>query len=526
MIGEWLTPTVASALMLTGVVPTVLNVYLLYDHRRKPGVLWFLVSMILGGVWALLFATFTFVSDPGLTMAIANFFWIVPPAASVSMFLLAYEYVSSKSPPTVLVGLLTLPILVLFGLSWSNPHGLVFTPAYHVDSAGILQFPSFGGPVKVLVVKVYGYLLFTLSAGILLGEVVRTTGKRRIETAYILLVFSTLALSTLVKVANLVPIYFDPTTVVFSLSGLAFAVSTKRRGFLKIVTIAREQAFEQVEDAIIITDSDGVVVDANNRAKELFGNSLVNERFESVLGEELSSSIDSRETVSISDEGERNYYSIRRSPVTPVRGTDGQVVVLSDITAVKNREQDLDLFKQVLTRIFRHNIRNDLNVISAYADLIASNTNGTPHDHATRIQSAIRGLLEKTTKAKEIEAIFTHETTQELSLRDLVENVVDDFDSSQSAATIRTTIPDYHISAHPKLELAVRELVENAIVHAEDGADPTVEIYTEDDGEMVTLFVEDGGREYPSPNCRCWTQSKRPISNTGQESDCGWSTGS
>lgn len=495
----WLTPTLASVLMMTGGIPSILNVYLLFDDRDKPGVSWFLCSMVLGGLWALTFAAFTLVSDPGLTRAIANFFWIIPPASSVAMFLLAYEYVASNAPPKPLVGALTLPIAVLFVLSWSNPHGLVHTSAYYVDSAGILHFPPFGGVVKVLVVKVYGYLLFTLSAGILLGEIVRTTGTRRRDTAYVFLIFSTLALSTLVKVANVVPIYFDPTSVVFSLSGLAFAVSTHRGGFLKTVTIAREQAFEQVQDAILVLDPSGVVLDANDQARKLFGDDLTTNEFEAVLDRASETFGDDDRTVAFEDDGQRRYYSLRRSPVEHFRGIQGEVVVLTDVTASKNREQDLDLFKQVLSRIFRHNIRNDLNVVSGYAGLIASQTTGELNDQAKIIQAKTDGLIEKTTKAREIEEIFTEEKTRKLSLADVVEEAVALFESDRHRATIRTRITDYPINGHPKLELAIRELVENAVVHNEAVQEPTVSIYTEREGQVVTLYVEDGGPGIPHP---------------------------
>lgn len=482
--------------MLTGVVPAVLNVSLLYEDRHKPGVRWFLWSMLLGGLWALVFATFTLVRDPGVTLALANVFWTIPPAASVAMFLLAYEYVSSTPPPRLLVGALCVPILVMFVLSWSNPANLIYHPSYHVDSAGVLHFPQLGGVLKVVVVKIYGYLLFTIAAGMLLGEIIRTSGTRRRELSLILLAFSTIAITTLVKVANLVPIYFDPTAVVFTCSGLAFALSTRRRGFLKMVTIAREQAFEQVADAIFILDPSGTVVDANDQARELFGPAVVHADFASLLDSDGDADSFASGTVSIAVNGNVRYYSVRRSPVVYFRGTEAEVVVLTDITAVKNREQDLDLFKQVLTRIFRHNMRNDLNVVQIYADQIASNTTGDIHAHSRRILAKTNGLLEKTIKAKTIEDIFTEDRTQQLSLAAVVQRAVETVDSAPVSATIHNEITDCPINAHPKLQLAIRELIENAVVH-NTAAEPKVRLFTAVEGTTATLYVDDNGPGIP-----------------------------
>jgi hypothetical protein len=51
---SWLTPKVAFVLMISGVIPSLANIYLLWDDRRKPGVIWFILSMATGGAWAFL----------------------------------------------------------------------------------------------------------------------------------------------------------------------------------------------------------------------------------------------------------------------------------------------------------------------------------------------------------------------------------------------------------------------------------------------------------------------------------------
>ena len=59
------------------------------------------------------------------------------------------------------------------------------------------------------------------------------------------------------------------------------------------------------------------------------------------------------------------------------REIEGFVIVLSDITEriqrerdLENREEELDLLRQILTRYLRHNMRNDLNVIQGNAELL------------------------------------------------------------------------------------------------------------------------------------------------------------
>lgn len=483
--------------MFSGGIPAVANVYLLYDEQKKPGVVWFLTTMVLGGVWALTFATFTLVRSPELTLALANVFWAIVPATSVSMFLFVYEYVSSKRPANLLVAALFFPVVVLFVLSWWNPQNLVFTPDYYVDATGVLRFPRFGGPVKFLVVKVYGYLLVTLSTGMLLGEAIRTTGRRRRQVFSILLLFSILAFSTLVKVAELVPIYFDPTSVVFSLSGLAFAVSTHRSGFLKLTTVAREQAFEQVEDAILVASPSGVVVDANRKAIELFGEGVQFETVSTVLGPQYDPSATAEpQTLSLSHGDGIRYYSLKHSPVTDYRGTQGDVLVLTDVTPITNRQQDLELFQQVTSRIFRHNFRNRLNVVSGYAEMLQMD-GGDTGEYAARIRSTADELIATTRKTQDIGQIFTGTRAEALSLEHVTRRAMDGLEVGEAASSITADVPSVRVVAHPKLDLAIRELVENAIVHNDRTDRPSVDIYASTEEEWVTLFVEDNGPGIP-----------------------------
>jgi signal transduction histidine kinase len=495
-MAPWLPPTVAAALTYLGVGPAVIIVLLLFDDRHKPGVLWFVVTMVLGGVWALLVGTFTLLQSPELTLALANVFWAVIPTTSVAMFLFVYEYVGTTPPRRPLVAGLFLPVAVLFVLSWWNPQNLIYTPEYYVDAAGILHYPRFGGPVKVLVVKVYGYLLVSLATGMLLGEAVQTTGARRRQVAYLMLVFTMLALSTLVKVVGLVPGYFYPTPMVFSLSGLAFAVSTQQNGFLKTATIARQQAFEQVEDAILIASPDGEVLDANRKATDLLGSDVVSKELSSVLRAHRESEADvDSDIVSITRDGEIRYYSVKESPVTHYRGTQGRVVVLTDVTPITNRQQDLELFKQVTSRIFRHNFRNRLNVIAGYAEMLQ--TDDDAGEHATRIRSTADELIATTRKTKDVGQIFTDGQTEPLSLDHVAKRAIAGIEVGEATSSITVDVPSIDVVAHPKLDLAIRELVENAIVHNDRADRPTVDISAVVEAEWVTLFVEDNGPGIP-----------------------------
>lgn len=490
-------PVVAVVLMYVGVVPSLYIGYLLYDDRHKPGVLWFLGLMTAAGLWAALFATFTLVRSPAVTLALANVFWAVVPTAAVLMFLLAYEYVYRTVAGRRLVVALFVPVAVLFVLSWSNAGNLVFTDAYTVDANGFLTAPPLGGPVKILVTKVYGYLLVSFAAGMFLGEALRTTGIRRRQTLSLLFVLVALAASTLVKIAGLVPEYFDPTAAAFSLSGLAFAYSIERHGLLKHTSIAREQAFQEIEDLLVIVDSADTIVGVNRRAESALGSDVVGRTVEAVLPRpDASDGTNSVPSVTWPDAAGTRYYSWHESRFEYGRGVTGRLIVLSDITTLKQRQDDLALLKTILTRIFRHNMRNDFNVIEGYARNIQEAAEDPLAENAAIIEDRIVTLRERAEKAKELEVLFGEQDPVELSLRELVASAIEPYRTS-SNASVTTDVDDLVVSVHPQLSVALEELVENAVVHGSPPASTTVKVTSSTTPGWVVVTVEDDGPGIP-----------------------------
>jgi len=501
---EWLTPPVAVALMYTGVLPSLAIVYLLYEDRHRPGVVWFLALMTTAAVWALLYGTFTLVQSPGLTLALANFFWAAVPTAAVTTFLLAYEYVFRTVASRRLVLALFAPVAVLFALSWGNPANLVFTSEYHVGADGILYVPPLGGPVKILVTKVYGFLLTAFAGGIFLGEILRTSGVRRRQTVYLFLILVTLAATTLVKIAGLVPEYFDPTSTAYSVSGLVFAYSIRRHGLLRFGSVAQERAFEAVEEVILVADPDDVVVEVNRAGRELFEDDVVGEPIESVLSEPSGGSSDeATATVKLDRPRGQRYFTRRTSRITYGRGLTGRLVVLSDVTALKRRQDELDLLKQILTRLFRHNMRNDLNIVLGYASQIQREVedrrgagNDEVADAAEMIIDRAQRLQAESEKVRELEKVFAYREPVQLSLREEIGRVLAPYEG-RSDVVVRSSVDDVTVEVHPQFGTALTELLENAIAHHDGPNPPEIDVSSTVTGDGVVLVVEDDGPGLP-----------------------------
>ncbi|MFP8891697.1 histidine kinase N-terminal 7TM domain-containing protein [Natrialbaceae archaeon A-CW2] len=490
---DWVTFDIAVLLMAFGIFPSLYIIYLLYDDRRKPGVLWFLVAMGIGGSWAFLYTTFTLVRSPTITLALANVFWTLVAAAAVVMFLLAYEFVYKTVASRRLVTGLFAPVGVFFLLTWINPGNIVYSADYYVGVDGVLYFPQFGGILRFLVVQAYGYLLVFLATGMFVGEILRTSGIQRRQTVYLLVITLALVVSTMIKVAELVPMYYDPTSTVFAFSGLLFAYSIKHHGLLRYVSTAREKTFEEVEDVILVIGSDDVIVDVNRAGRTRFGENIIGNSLQDFLPEyRRSDEQDPTQTIEIEFEGANRYYSVSTSSIEYGRGLTGSIVVLSDITGLKEQETELQLLKAILIRILRHNMRNDLNIINGYAGAMKEVADGEVVAMADAVHERSAALLQHAEKAQLLERVISDKSLVTGSLKAPVERALAESETD-GRAIVRTQIDDVVVEHHPEFYLAVKELIDNAITHHSGSDEQRIDIYSETNGGDVFLIIADQG---------------------------------
>ena len=383
-----------------------------------------------------------------------------------------------------------------FLFSWTNPQNLVFTPAYRVGPDGILHIPPVGGPIKLLVTKVYGYLLASFAAGIFLSEILRTDGIRRRQTFYLFMILAALVASTLVKIFGLVPEYFDPTSAAFSLSGLLFTYSIEKHGLLKFISVGRDQAFEEIKDIVLIVDSAGVIVEVNQSGLAFFGVEVLGSTFDSVIPK-LSTAENGEPIPKIKLQGQTDerYFRYQKSTVRYGRKLEGTIVVLNDVTQLQQRQDELYLLKEVLTRIFRHNMGNALTVIHGNATHIQAESTAFT-DQTSAIVKRVEELQKQAEKAQQFEKIFEYQNPVNRSLREVIDAAVSHY-TGQSGVAIRTAIDDVRVEVHPDFVTALRELIENAIIHDVTAGTTEISLSTDITDTQVTLRISDTGPGIP-----------------------------
>jgi len=190
---------------------------------------------------------------------------------------------------------------------------------------------------------------------------------------------------------------------------------------------------------------------------------------------------------------------------TTLDGTEMLLVTIRDNSEREQYRSQLEL----LARVLRHNLRNDMTVIQGTLDF-ARNTIEDP-ELTERIDTAIGKCREltktsdQTRKLNEIIETAQAGRTTPTDIVPLIEAVVADYRSEYPNATITTDCPDTAwVEAGERVQWALDNLVENAIVHAE--SDPEVQITvadetTAEDGQpsdWVTVTVADKGPGIPA----------------------------
>lgn len=154
---------------------------------------------------------------------------------------------------------------------------------------------------------------------------------------------------------------------------------------------------------------------------------------------------------------------------------------------------------QVLHRVLRHNLRNDLNVIMGYVDLLQHNPSSPSAEEWCRnILNGVEGLLDYTNKATQIEEISDPRNGRfsEYNLVEGIPSVVRHHDLITDDVEVAVDLPETApVEANHMLEPAIDELVTNAIQH-NDSEMPRVSITVDPTrGPVGTtqIVIEDNG---------------------------------
>lgn len=423
---------------------------------------------------------------------------VIPPAWLV--FVVEYTGNERRLPNWLFPALLIEPA-IFWGLIWTNSdHRLVWDGTERI-SYGTFEVLNIEFGLAFWGHQVYAYLLFALGALVLVRMLLRTNQLYRWQgTTLLIAITLPLTLNALYSFEFL-PSGIDPSGVGYVLAALLLAVAVFEAELEGVAPatreLGREAALTELDDAIVILNDGDRIVDANPAGERLLGSPV-----EELLGQEIGTVVAPLADLSkiggtqieLEREGKRRFYDVRVSTLSEEYGmVSGRVVSLRDVSDRRQREQRLD----VLNRMLRHNIRNELNLVRGKIDLAQTNVDHEDAtDHLRDATTAVDGIVARSDKLGRLSQMLDSDQRDQIDIAGELRRERETGGLQFEGGTVTTYLPEkLVVSGGSALVAAFEELLSNAIEH-NDNPKPRASVRLDDsetDDEHVLIEVSDNG---------------------------------
>jgi signal transduction histidine kinase len=420
----------------------------------------------------------------------------------------ARRWVNWKTASVVAVSLL--PVFVLL---FTDPVPVLF------EDPGLTAFGAFSviehgnGFVYVSYLSAF-YVIATIGLSYIVYQTWSDPSLSSTQTATLVPAILAPMLLSVAQTFALLP-FETPGTILtpasFSVGMTGVGYAAFRYDTFDTKALARSRTIENMSEGYLLADTDGEVIDANSSAQ-----SLLDE--ETPLTEtQLSDLFPTRDErtpqeaaatppfeARIETGVEPRTLEISAANFTTETGlTLGTLFVMRDITTRKRAQQQLEDQRNdldVLNQVLRHDIRNDLQLVTAYADLLTEHVDEEGTAYLDSLAESADHAIELTKTARNMaDVMLSREETQErVDLRDTIERELAKTESENSDAcvTVEGSLPAVQVRANRMLDSVFRNLLSNAIRH-NDAEVPEISVSATTRDERVVVRIADNGPGVP-----------------------------
>ncbi|MFD1587395.1 histidine kinase N-terminal 7TM domain-containing protein [Halorientalis brevis] len=492
-------PLLSFALVWGSITAAAALTVLAWRQRPKAGAEPFAVLMAAGTWWVATSSIGLFTLDAARRLLLHKLEWAGLIVIPLAWILFALEYTSRDEYLTKrTVALLAVIPVVTFVLAMTtDSHGLVYASrAVHVyGDVSIVELST--GP-WFWVYTAYAYVLMGVGTLLMLQLIGEASALYRTQAVALLITVLAPWAGNVVFISGLSPVRnFDPTPFMFLISGatgIAALTQFKLLDALPVTSrIARETVIESMDDGVVVVDANDRIVDINRQAASILdcSDSAV---IDAPAGEivpayerlRTADDPDHCETVEFDRANGTHYYELSMTGLRDDRQR-GAVVSIHDVTNRRNRVKQLD----VLNRVLRHNLRNEMNVVYGYADQLDDG------DAVDRIQEKAMTMVNLGNKAREIDQMLNDDQDgPPIEISDIVEIEVDRARDAHPGVTFELSCPDTDRLVPRTIGSVLRNLIENAAKH-NDADEPRVTVDVTLDADTATVDVRDNGPGIP-----------------------------
>lgn len=196
--------------------------------------------------------------------------------------------------------------------------------------------------------------------------------------------------------------------------------------------------------------------------------------------------------------GTVRWVDVRVFPIHDAAGDFSELVgVTIDITDQKRRELELE----VLNRVLRHDIRNDMNVVLGWLSMLEEVVPDGDREMLDRIQKASQHVVELTDIARNYLEVVAGDEDFDLEPVNVSRVLESELESRQftypdASFVVDGPLPDVRVEANELLPSVFRNLLNNGVQH-NDKEVPTVVVSVDADPATVYIQVADNGPGVP-----------------------------
>lgn len=522
-----------SILMLIAAAGLAIIAVFAFQRRTSPGARGFTIVTAGAALWTLVIAVTIWPGE-----FVPGFVSVTLRNGLICVIVLGWAWLATEYVNRSLVQLRPVPVGLLLIVPTLTVALTITNPYHHLAIAAETPYYVEGGPNISwgpwhFVFIAYAFIVALVPVAYLLRDFQTAHGVHRRQLLFLFagfgITFGGLTDYLIMGAFVEVPGYIRIAPFTFLVAGGLLLAALFEHELFGIVPVSRRTAIETISDPVIAVDATGRVVDLNPAAGELFDVST--EAAGSGL-DELCSAIPpitdayrnrtKQCEITTTVDGAERHFIMNLEPIEDRHG--GHVIVLREITAQKRYEQEVEQQRdnlQIVNQVVRHDIRNNLQLVVAYADMLDDTIETEGADELQQISEAARDAVDITTNARAVTEVMlqTDDDRYQVQLGSVLETEVEDVQASQEHAvvTIDKTVPTVRVLADDMLGSVFRNLLTNAINH-NDKEIPEVTVSVAVDNHTVSIRIADNGPGIPD-------EHKEMIFQEGQQSPDSNGTG-
>ena len=155
---------------------------------------------------------------------------------------------------------------------------------------------------------------------------------------------------------------------------------------------------------------------------------------------------------------------------------------------------------QLLNQVMRHDIRNDLQLVGAYAELLDDHVDEEGERYLEIIKENTDSAVALTTTVRDLAEVMLREEAEpeQVSLDHILSQQVEELRSAypETVLTVEGSFPDEMVIADDMLSSVFRNLLQNAVQH-NDETPPTIEVSATVAEDTAEVRIADNGPGVP-----------------------------